>query len=36
MKPIVDKMSVQDMMSVSAYAASMDPSAGPGTRVGTR
>jgi cytochrome c553 len=35
MKPILEKMSVQDMMNVSAYAGSLDPSAGPGPR-GTR
>jgi cytochrome c553 len=36
MKPIVDRMSMQDMMNVSAYAASLAPSAGGNTRAGTR
>jgi cytochrome c553 len=27
MKPVLDKMSVQDMMNVSAYAASLAPAA---------
>jgi cytochrome c553 len=35
MKPVVDKMSVQDMMNVSAYAASLAPTVA-GARVGTR
>jgi len=35
MKPIVDKMSVEDMLNVSAYAASLAPQATAGAR-GTR
>jgi cytochrome c553 len=28
MRPVLERMSVQEMMAVSAYAASLDPSAG--------
>ena len=28
MKPVVDHMSLEDMMNVSAYTASLDPPAG--------
>jgi cytochrome c553 len=31
MTPVLEQMSVSDMMAVAAYAASLDPSAGPAT-----
>jgi len=36
MKPIVDRMSVQDMTNLSAYTASLDPAGGRPARAGTR
>jgi cytochrome c553 len=36
MQPIVSRMTVQEMMAVSAYSASLAPSAGRNTRTGTR